>query len=98
MPINFDTPTPQLKVTRTLLESYMTRDLSKVEPLLSKDFKYRSFPEVDHHPEETKEEHMENWGPRFSSFSKVDVRIQRRRITSKLMDCFKFLDFCPRSD
>lgn len=86
MPISFDAPTPQLKVTKTLLESYITRDLSKVEPLLSKDFKFRSFPEVDHHPEETKAKHIENWGPRFSSFSKVDVRIQQRRITSELID------------
>lgn len=72
---NFDATTPLLQGTKALVDAYFSRDFSKVEPLLSKDFKYRTYPEVDHHPVETKEEHIRHYGQKFASFPNVEVRI-----------------------
>ena len=73
---NSDTPSPQMELILKLLSDYSTRDLSDVGQFLAKDFKYQTFPETVNHPEETKGEHLENWGGILASFAKMEVRIQ----------------------
>ena len=75
---NGDTTSPQMKLISKLLSDYGTRDLSDVGRFLSKDFKFQSFPETTNHPEETRGEHLENWGGTLASFAKMEVRTQRQ--------------------
>ena len=68
--------TPQLKLVDQLLKAYCTCDINKVTPLLSKNFAYRSFPKSADVPDQTKEEHIEQFGPKFAALEKLDVRVQ----------------------
>ncbi|KAF9789569.1 hypothetical protein BJ322DRAFT_1018188 [Thelephora terrestris] len=73
--INIDATTPQLRATKTLLDGYFSRAVGNIEPLISKNFKYQSYPKVIDHPDETKMEHIQNWGPMFASFSSAEPTI-----------------------
>ena len=71
---NINATTPQLQVFKSVVEAYMTRDLSNVAPYLSKDFKFQTFPKIADLPDLAKAEHVEKYGAIYRSFSKVDVR------------------------
>lgn len=77
--ININATTPQLRATKTLLDGYFSRDISNVEPFISKNFKYQSFPKIADHPDESKMDHIQNWGPMFASLPSVEVRIRSRQ-------------------
>ena len=76
--VNIISTTPQLKVTKDLLDAYYTRDARNLEPLMSRNFKYQNYPKVADHPEENKEEHLKKYGAILASFPAVKVCIQRR--------------------
>ena len=74
---NFDGTTPESKVVNNLIDAYLTFDLKNAVPLISKDFKYMSFPANSEHPDEGKEAHLEKYAPLFSLLTKVEVCVQR---------------------
>ena len=74
--------TSQLKFVERLIEAYATCDLNNVEPLLSKNFKYQTFPRAAHLPDHTKGDHVEKFGPVFAAMSEIEVRIHRYTNTS----------------
>jgi hypothetical protein len=80
---NFDASTPQLKAFKKWLDIVASLDLSKVDPLLTRNFKYRSFPEIIEVPEQTKEVYIQWFGGTMVSMTKIEVRIQRRRTSSQ---------------
>ena len=80
---NVDTNTPQLKLINQWVDAYASCDASKLAPLLSKNYKHQTFPESIGEPDETKEEHIQRFGQLGSLITKLDVRVQRQRTTSK---------------
>ena len=86
MTINgLDATTPQLKAVENLFKAYLSLDLKSVEPLITKDYKFQTFPKIADLPVETAEGHLETYQPIFSLMTKVEVRIQHhlqpRRLT-----------------
>lgn len=75
---HIDTTTPQLKLIDKTFDAYDTRDISNAAPFLSKNFTYRSFPKIAELPDQTKDEHIELFGPMFARLDKLDVHIQHR--------------------
>jgi hypothetical protein len=51
---NIDAPTPQLKAIKKWLDALTSLDISKVEPLISRTFKYQSYPKIIDLPEQAK--------------------------------------------
>ena len=76
---DFAAPTPQLKVLKAAIDGYLTRDISNAAPLISKDFKFRTFPKDPDHPDDGREEHIKKYGPLFASFTDAKVSTQSRR-------------------
>ena len=76
---DFAAPTPQLAVLKAAVDGYLTLDISNVEPFISKDFKFRTFPKDPDHPDDSKEEHIKKYGPILASFTDVKVSVQCRR-------------------
>ena len=77
--------TPQLKLVDKLFEAYRTCDLKNTQPLLSNFFTFKTFPKVSDLPDEAKEEHFENYTPRFEPLIKFEVRIRYQGITSEFI-------------
>ena len=71
--INFDPSSPQLNLVKQWFESYISLDTDNTDPLLSKNFRYESFPKSSGIPDQSREEHLEIWGTRLSSMDKLDV-------------------------
>ena len=67
--------TPQLKVVKGLANALTSRDLNKVEPILSKDFVLKTFPKSAELPDLTKEEYLQKYGAVLALFAKIEVRI-----------------------
>lgn len=70
---NLDASTPQLKVVKQWIESYITLDTNNTNPLLSKHFQFESYPRSSDIPDEPKKAHMETWGARLSTINKLEV-------------------------
>jgi hypothetical protein len=83
---NFDASTPQLKAVKHWIDALTVVDMSKVEPVVSRNFKFQTFPKDIDLPEQTKEEYLQWFGRIFVSMTKMDVSIQRRRNAFKLAD------------
>jgi hypothetical protein len=83
---NFDASTPQLKLVKTWIESLAALDMNKVGTLLTRNFKYQSFPKTTDVPELTKETVVQWFGGIFASMTKMEVRIRRLRTTFELAD------------
>ena len=73
--VNINATTPQLRVAKAVVEAYGTRNLKNLEPIFAKNFKFQSFPQTTDHRQETKEQHFQNYGGVFSSYTKMDVSI-----------------------
>jgi hypothetical protein len=84
--MNFDASTPQLNVVKEWFESYMTLDTNNTEPLLSKNFRYESFPRSSDIPDQSKKTHVEVWGARLSSIDKLEAGIIRRLSSGSEID------------
>jgi hypothetical protein len=97
--VNLDATTPQLKVVKQWTDALNARDLNVLEPILSKDFTLKSFPEATGFPNLTKEEYIQQYGAVLSLFSTVDVRTRHPQTGSKhLADICKLSGRLPRSD
>ena len=80
---NLNATTPQLTLVKNYLDAYLTLDISKVAPFISKNYTFQTFPKTPDLPDEPKEGHFERFGPLLSNLSKAEVRIQRRRIAAR---------------
>jgi len=69
---SLDATTPQLKVIDLLFTAYRTRDTNNVARFLSKNFTYRALPETADLPDQTKEQHVEFFGPIFPRLAKLE--------------------------
>jgi hypothetical protein len=76
---NLDASTPQLKVLKKAIDAVTALDLSKMDTLLSRNFKYQSFPKTIDVPEQTKGTFFQWFRGVFASMSKFEVCIQRWR-------------------
>jgi hypothetical protein len=83
---NMDASTPQLRVVKKWFDTLTSLDLSKADPLISRNFKYQSFPKTIDVPEQTKDIYIQWFGGIMVSLTKLEVRIQRRRTAFKLAD------------
>jgi hypothetical protein len=81
---NFEASTPQLSVIKKWIDAYTSLDISKVEPLLAKNYQHQSFPESPDAPNETKGEHIQKWGEILAAAAKLEVRIRRQREVRRL--------------
>ena len=81
---SFGATTPESKAVQNLMDAYLTLDLKNIVPLISKDFKFFSFPTIPEHPDEGMEAHLERYAPLFSMFTKIEVCAKHRGNVSKL--------------
>jgi len=81
---DIDASTPQLKVVKRFLDAYVSLDIKKVDPLMSKDYQYQSLPESIDLPEEAKGGHIQRVGEILALVNKLEVHIQCRRTAFKL--------------
>ena len=72
---NFNATTPQSKLIKNVIEGYFSGDMNNLEPLVSKDYKFETFPKVNALPDEEKGGHLERYGALFSLMTKVEVCI-----------------------
>ena len=81
--VNINVTTPQLKVLQKCIDAYATLDISKVEPVLSKNYIHETLSKSIGLPDETKEEYVKSYIKRYeemlSSFTMIEARIQHRR-------------------
>ena len=75
--VNIDTTTPQQKALKGVADAIISGDVKIVEPLLSEDYTFRTFPKSAELPDLTKEEYLQKFGALFGIFSKIEVRIQQ---------------------
>ena len=69
---------------KNLLEAYQTFDMDNVRPLVSKDFKFQTFPQIAQHPDEESEAHFDRYGKLLSQLTKHVVRPGQREIASNI--------------
>jgi hypothetical protein len=81
---NFDASTPELKAIKKWIEAFSILDTNKMDTLLSRNFKYQSFPKSIDVPEQTKEGFIQWFG---GTFSKMKVSIQRQRPSARRLIC-----------
>ena len=74
--VNINATTPQLKLVKQWLEAYASRDIDKVAPVVSKDFKFQTFPKTADIPEEGKGAHLQRYRGILSALTNVEVRTQ----------------------
>lgn len=85
MPLtDFKATTPQSKVVGNLFKGLATLDISNIEPFVSKDFKYRTFPKTDNLPDQSKAACLEKYGTVISLFTKMEVCIRNDRRARRL--------------
>ena len=72
---NFNPTTPQSKVVENLLRGLATLDIKNIEPSISKDFQFETFPKIASLPDEPKAVCLERYGTIISLLKKVEVRI-----------------------
>lgn len=74
--ITIDPTTPQLKAIKALADAISSRDINNAEPLLSKDWTFRTFPKIPELPDVRKEEYLQKYKAVFAVFAKIEVRTQ----------------------
>ena len=65
--------TPQLKAVKDFIDGYCSFDVKNIEPHMSKDFMYQSFPAVPGLPVGSKEQHFDSYKPVLSLMTKLEV-------------------------
>lgn len=70
--------TPQLKLVKDYIDAYLTLNIKNVEPFVSKNYKFQSFPKVPDLPDQAKGEHSERYGTVLSLMNKMEVRDRTR--------------------
>lgn len=71
---NLDATTPQSKVIKGIVDAFATRDLNNLEPILSKDLVFKTFPKVAEHPDLTKAQYLRMYGAMDALFARAEVR------------------------
>ena len=94
--VNINATTPQLKLVKQWLEAHASRDIDKVAPIISKNFKFQAFPKTTDIPEEAKEGHLQRYRGILGALTNVEVRTQHWRTTVRVTICH--LDGHSRSD
>ena len=84
--VNIEATTPQLKVFQKWIDAFSSLDITEIDPILSKNYIYETFPKSIGLPDETKEEFIKRYKGTLTLFTKIEVRIQHRRTTLKLAD------------
>ena len=70
---HFDTSSRQLELVDRFYAAYRTRDVKSSKPLMAKDYKYKTLPEIPDLPEMTKEQHFETYDKLFAASTHFDV-------------------------
>ena len=78
---NIDATTPQLKALKQVADAISSGNVQTIEPLLSKDYKFRTFPKKAELPDLAKEEYLQKFGVAFGAFAKIEVCIQHLGIS-----------------
>ena len=84
---NIDASTPQLKVVKEWLDAITFLDISRVVPLISKDFKYQSLPhatELLEIHDQARDAHVPWLKGILALITKTEVCIQRRKTAFNL--------------
>lgn len=68
--------TPQLKAVKKLADACTSGNVEDAEPVLSKDFRFKTFPETAQLPDLTKDKYIQTYGKIFASLAKMEVRTQ----------------------
>ena len=79
--INTDATTPQLTALKGLADALASGQVKNTEPLLSKDFTFRTFPKTAELPDLTKEAYLQKFGAAFGIFANIEVCIPLLRIS-----------------
>jgi len=74
--VNVNATTPQLKAVKNYLDAYTSLDVNNVERVLSKNFKFQTFPETTDLPEQAKGAYIERFRRASTLMTKMDVRIR----------------------
>jgi hypothetical protein len=74
---NIPTTSPELKVVKNFFDAYISLDINNVEAHIAKDYKFETFPKIDHLPDESKKEHFERYGKLLTLIAKLEVRIHQ---------------------
>lgn len=82
---NISPTTPQLKLVRDWIDAYLSLDINNIQPHVSKNFQFQTFPKIANLPDETTGGYVEKFAPIFSLFSKVDVRTRRQKPILRLL-------------
>ena len=93
MTANFNATTPQLRAVKKIFDAYLSLDLTNAESLISKDFKFQTFPKIANLPDEGKGGHLERYGPLFASMTKIEVRTLHRLRAHRLTSIFPSMMF-----
>ncbi len=84
---NIDASTPQLKVVKEWIDAVISFDISKVVPLISRDFKYQSLPhstELLEISDQARDVHVQWLKGLMAMCTKAEVCTQRRKIAFNL--------------
>ena len=77
---NLNPTTPQLQVVDRLFAAYRTCDLNNAAQVMSKNYTYKPFPKAPGLADQTREEHIELFGPTFAKLVKLEVRIKHKEL------------------
>ena len=73
---NITADTPQLKLVKAWVDSYLSRDLNNLKDQLSDDSTYETFPDAAELPKkESSKDYIAKYRPMFSLFTNLEVRI-----------------------
>lgn len=79
---NINATTPQLKLVKGWIDAYLSRDIKNIQPHLSKNYKFQTFPKIAGLPDETTEGYVEKYRPIFSMFTDLQVHTQHQEAVS----------------
>ena len=81
--INIDATTPQLTLVKGLFDAYLTLDINKIAPFISKNYTFQTLPKIPDLPDEATGGHLERYGALLSLMNGMEVRTQRDGTASK---------------
>ena len=84
--VNIEATTPQLKVFQKWIDAFSSLDITKIDPILSKNYIHETFPKSIGLPDETKEENIKRHEETLRAMSKLEVRTQQQRTVLNLTD------------
>ena len=64
---NINATTPQLKLVKDWVDAYLSLEVANIQPYISGNYKFQTFPKTAELPDEVGEEHIDRYRPIFSS-------------------------------